>query len=452
MFDTQQLLRDKRDGLTLSEQDIHAFVHGIACHEVSEAQMAAFAMAVSIQGLDHRETVNLCCAMRDSGKKMSWDLPGPVLDKHSTGGVGDMVSLILGPILAACGAYVPMISGRGLGHSGGTIDKLESIPGYNGLLSQQKFRHCVRESGLCIIGQTDELAPADKYLYSTRDTTGTIESIPLITTSILSKKLAEGLDGLVMDIKVGNGAFMKDMKQATKLAESIVNVASHLGVKTHGLITDMNAPLAASAGNGLEILESIAFLKGNTPHPALAEVTLALAAEALLVGNMVEDIPSGRRMAQQALNSGQAAETFQHMLSLCGGPADMLDNSQKHICPAPFIKPLLAEQSGFISDIDTRSIGLSVVHLGGGRQHSGQTIDHRVGLSQIPQPGDRVCQGEALCHIHARSEDEWNMASIEIRESIRLTSQPRPPIQRVVGIIRPTQEETPHGQRHHSGH
>jgi thymidine phosphorylase len=419
----QDIIRKKRDGSRLSDEEIQFFVQGITANQVGDAQMAAFAMAVFLKGMDIEETADLTAAMRDSGESLSWELPGPVLDKHSTGGVGDMVSLMLGPIVAACGAYVPMISGRGLGHSGGTVDKLESIPGYNTQADNSLFRHCVHEAGLCIIGQTSNLAPADKKLYATRDITATVESIPLITASILSKKLAEGLSALVMDIKVGNGAFMTSMEQAENLSQNIVQVAATLGVKTHVLISDMNSPLAYSVGNALEIREVINFLNNNNPHPDLLEVTLELAAEMLLLGGLADDHKSAFVQAHTAWQDGSAALRFQHMCTLLGGPADLLQYPDKYLPKAAFIQALPSPQDGYISAYDTAAIGMLVVELGGGRTQADAQIDHSVGLSGLKPLGSAIQTGSPLVTIHANDPQQWQIAATQFLQNTHFSSQ-----------------------------
>jgi len=433
----QQIIRKKRDGQVLAASDIHSFVNGITQQQVSEAQMAAFAMAVFLQGMDLSETTQLCCAMRDSGDKLHWDLPGPILDKHSTGGVGDMVSLLLGPIVAACGGYVPMISGRGLGHTGGTVDKLQSIPGYNCHPSNPLFKQCVAKAGVAIIGQTNSLAPADRHLYAARNISATVESIPLITTSILSKKLAEGLDGLVMDIKVGNGAFMNDDLQAHQLANSIVDVANQLGVTTHALITDMNAPLAASAGNSLEVYECIQFLTGQRQHAHLKEVTLKLAAEMLFIGGLSHSPEIGLNMAEQVLASGLAAEKFQQMVAILGGPTNLLETPELYLPKAQVVRPILSPNTGYVSGYNTLEIGMAVVKLGGGRVHSQDRIDPAVGLSQLPSPGQKIQQDEPLLWLHAPDEHSWQQVAADIIRQIKIDLQPCFRQSRVIEHIRP---------------
>lgn len=375
MWLAQEVIRRKRDGLVLERLDIKRFVAGITDGTLSEGQIAAFAMAVFLKGMTVDERISLTTAMRDSGQTLSWSLPGPVVDKHSTGGVGDVVSLVLAPLLAACGCYVPMISGRGLGHTGGTLDKLDSIPGYNCQPSPEQLRRVVAEVGCAIIGQTADLAPADKRLYAIRDVTGTVESIDLITGSILAKKLAAGLDVLVMDVKTGNGAFMAETSQAQALAQSIVAVANGAGVKTRALVTDMNQPLARSAGNSLEVAEAIALLKGEIRSQRLWEVTMALAAQALVLAGQANTTVQAHEQLLGVWRDGSALECFARMVAALGGPVNLTKAPERYLQQAPVVMPVFSERPGRVVSIDTRSVGLAVVVLGGGRQHPADQID-----------------------------------------------------------------------------
>lgn len=363
----QEIIRAKRDGGVLTVEQIDDFVAGLTSGAVADSQAAAFAMAVYFRGMSTEEAVALTRAMTRSGAQLSWTVDGPVLDKHSTGGVGDTVSLMLAPLVAACGGYVPMISGRGLGHTGGTYDKFESIPGYRATPSLAEFRRVVGRIGCAVIGQTAELAPADKRLYAIRDVTATVESIPLITASILSKKLAAGLDGLAMDVKFGNGAFMAKRADAHRLAESIVGVANGAGVRTTALLTDMDQPLASVAGNALEVAYAIDYLTGTRREPRMHEIVLALGAEMLVLGRLARTPPAARRRLEQALADGSAAERFARMVKALGGPGDLLTRPWKHLERAPLVVPVPAPRSGAITRIDTRQVGLAVVVLGGGR-------------------------------------------------------------------------------------
>lgn len=407
----ENLIRTKRDGLTLGSAEIEAFVQAVSTDSASNAQIAAFCMAVWFQGLDLSEQMALTLSMRDSGEVLQWNHDdGPVLDKHSTGGVGDLVSLVLGPIVAACGARVPMISGRGLGHTGGTIDKLESIPGFDTSLSVEKFQRLVQNNGIAIIGQTRTLAPADRRFYAVRDVTATVASIPLIVASILSKKLAEGLDGLVMDVKLGSGAFMREASKAQQLAHEISRVSCEAGLPCTALITDMNFPLANSAGNALEVREAIDFLSGKDRHDRLNDVVLALGTEMLVLGGLTENLKQGRDMISRVLDSGQAAERFARMVAGQGGPVDLLEHPDRHLPTAAVQRPVFPETPGFVTHIDTLGVGMVVVQLGGGRHHVSDTIDPAVGLSDLCTAGQWLERDTPIATIHAVSEADWQQA------------------------------------------
>jgi thymidine phosphorylase len=416
MFLPQETIRKKRDGLTLSREEIAAFIEGVTRDEVSEGQIAAFTMATFFQGMSRDEAVALTFAMRDSGRVLDWrsmNLPGPIVDKHSTGGVGDVVSLMLGPMVAACGGFVPMISGRGLGHTGGTLDKFDSIPGYQTSVSIEKFQQVVRDCGVAIIGQTQDLAPADKRIYATRDVTATVESIPLITASILSKKLAAGLDALVMDVKAGSGAFMPTMAQSVALAESIVAVGNGAGVKTSALITDMNESLAPCAGNAIEVQCAVDYLTGKSRPARLHEVTMALAAELLVTSGVAKDSMAGSALLVRSLEQGRAAEVFAKMVSALGGPNDFIEQPAKYLQAAKVTVAVKAPRDGFIVAIDTRALGLAVVSLGGGRRRASDVIDFSVGISGFLALGARVRAGDTLARVHARTAAE---AEVGVRE------------------------------------
>jgi thymidine phosphorylase len=420
MLTAEHVIHAKRDALELDARDIGDFIAGVANHSVTDAQLGAFTMAVCQRGMSKAEQTALTLAMRDSGRILDWSgLDGPVLDKHSTGGVGDMVSLVLAPLIAACGGYVPMISGRGLGHTGGTLDKLEAIPGFDVNPELEQFRGIVGETGVAIIGQTAELAPADRRMYATRDITSTVESIPLIVSSILSKKLAEGLGGLVGDIKTGNGAFMRNPLKARELAEDIAAVANDAGLPCTALLTDMNQPLAWSAGNGLEILEAMDFLAGRQ-HPRLAEVTFALGSEMLKLGGLAKDQDDAVRRLRRNLESGEAMERFMRMVTAQGGPCDLYENRAKHLPSAPVIRPVPAARPGFVGGMDTRLLGYCVMRLGGGRGQVDDTIDARVGLAGLCSVGDRMEADTPLAVIHAASADSARRAEREIRRAISI--------------------------------
>lgn len=401
----QEIIRKKRDRAPLTQDEVAFLVQGLTSGAVSEGQVAAFAMAVFFNGLSAGETVALTLAMRDSGSVLDWsDLEGPTVDKHSTGGVGDNVSLMLAPIVAACGAYVPMISGRGLGHTGGTLDKMDSIPGYASQPDNALFRRTVREAGCAIIGQTGDLAPADKRFYAIRDVTATVESIPLITASILSKKLAAGLGALVLDVKTGTGAFMARRRDAVALAESLVTVANGAGLPTTALLTDMNEPLALAAGNAVEVLNAVRFLTGEKRDERLEDVTLSLAAEMLVSAKLAGTVKEARQSARDALDSGHAAERFGRMVAALGGPADFLERADTYLPVAPVRRPVPAPQAGFVTGIETRGVGLAVVALGGGRTRPEDAIDHSVGLTELQPIGAAMERGDPLAVVHARDQ------------------------------------------------
>ncbi|WP_421692715.1 thymidine phosphorylase [Aestuariivirga sp.] len=407
----QEVIRRKRDGAELSREEVRTFIAGLTGGSVSEGQVAAFAMAVFFRGMSREEAVGLTLAMRDSGTILAWDLPGPVVDKHSSGGIGDNLSLFLAPMLAACGCYVPMISGRGLGHTGGTLDKLDSIPGYVTQPDLALFAKVTREAGCAIIGQTADLAPADKRLYGIRDVTATVESIPLITASILSKKLAAGLEHLVLDVKVGSGAFMAAFEEAEELAESLVAVANGAGLRTTALITDMDEPLAPCAGNALEVAHACEMLLNWRADARVLEITLALGAELLVSAGLEADRPQAHSRLQETLRSGRAAEHFERMVQGLGGPRNFLADHASYLPAAPIIRPVHAGEAGTISAIRTRDLGLAVIELGGGRRVATDRIDHRVGLSALLGKGASVSPATPLCLVHAADEASFARAA-----------------------------------------
>ncbi|MER0237032.1 thymidine phosphorylase [Fulvimarina sp. MAC8] len=402
-FLPQEILRKIRDGETATREEIGAFILGLVNGDVGEAQAAAFAMAVFCRGLSTEATVALTEAMRDSGERLDWPDDGrPVLDKHSTGGIGDSVSLILAPILAACGARVPMISGRGLGHTGGTLDKLDAIPGYQSAPNLDALRRVVGETGCAIVAATADLAPADRRLYGIRDITATVDSLPLIVSSILSKKLAAGTDALVLDVKVGSGAFMATPEDARGLAESLVSVANGAGLKTTALITDMNEPLASAAGNAVEVANAVAVLTGKRREMRLEEVTLALAADLLQHGGLAGSVDEARSMARNALDSGAAAERYGQMVQALGGPTDFIENADSHLPTAPIRLDVFSEEEGSVSAIDARKIGLAVISLGGGRRQASDVIDHSVGFTSLASIGETTSRDRPIGVVHAR--------------------------------------------------
>ncbi len=437
VFLPQEVIINKRNGAALASDEIAQFIAGFAKGNVSHAQAAAFAMAVYFQDMSMDERVALTKAMRDSGTVLDWsDLDGPVADKHSTGGVGDNVSLMLAPIVAALGIYVPMISGRGLGHTGGTLDKFDAIPGYQTSPDNALFRKVVKQAGCAIIGQTADLAPADKTLYAIRDVTGTVESIALITASILSKKLAAGLDALILDVKTGSGAFMPTLEKSQNLAESLVTVANGAGLKTSALITDMNEPLASAAGNGLEVRNAVDFLTGAHQDARLKDVTLALCAELALMSGKATSLEHAQSQVEGALDSGRAAEHFGLMVAALGGPTDFIENMDAHLAPAPIVRDVFAEGQGTISAIDTRGVGMAVVALGGGRATPTDAIDHRVGFDRLAGLGGVIGPNSPIARIHAADETSAEDAETRLRAAYILVGEaPENPL--IAGRIAP---------------
>ncbi|GGJ04084.1 thymidine phosphorylase [Shewanella hanedai] len=423
MFLAQEIIRKKRNAEALSKEEIQFFVKGITDNTVSEGQIAAFGMAVYFNDMNMDERIALTTSMRDSGTVLDWqslNLNGPIIDKHSTGGVGDVISLMLGPMAAACGGYVPMISGRGLGHTGGTLDKFDAIPGYQTEPDSVLFRKVVKEVGVAIIGQTGDLIPADKRFYSIRDNTATVESISLITASILSKKLAAGLDALAMDVKVGSGAFMPTYAASEELARSITAVANGAGTKTTALLTDMNQVLASCAGNAVEVKEAIDFLTGKYRNPRLYEVTMGLCAEMLLLGGIAASESEAREKLNRVLDNGKAAEIFGRMISGLGGPADFVENPGLYLPESKIIRPVYAEQTGFATSMDTRELGLAVVTLGGGRRKPGDALDYSVGLTQVCALGDEISKDKPIAMIHAQTETAFAEAEIAVKKAIHI--------------------------------
>ncbi len=436
----QEIIRRKRDGAELTEEEIAFMVGGLVGGQVTESQAAAFAMAVFFKGMSMPERVALTRAMMRSGTVLDWDLPGPVLDKHSTGGIGDNVSLMLAPAIAACGGFVPMISGRGLGHTGGTLDKLDAIPGYRSQPENTLFAKVVEDVGCAIIGQTEDLAPADKRLYAIRDVTATVESIPLITASILSKKLAAGLEGLVMDVKTGSGAFMATLEGSMELAESLALVATGAGLRTTALITDMNQPLASAAGNALEVMNAIRYLDGTRRDPRLHEVVVALGGEMLLLGGLAESVEDGWAQVDAAIGSGRAAETFQRMVSALGGPDDLVKNPHAHLPAAPIVRPVHAPAYATVAGIDTRGVGVAVVMLGGGRTRPQDAIDHAVGFTDLAGIGDEVGPDAPLAIVHARTEDAAEQAARALLAAYTLAGEAPDPGPTVVARFAASEE------------
>ena len=437
MYLPQEIIRKKRDGEVLTADEINFFIQGVANNSVSEGQIAAFAMTIFFNEMTMQERIALTCAMRDSGMVIDWshmNFGGPIVDKHSTGGVGDVTSLMLGPMVAACGGFVPMISGRGLGHTGGTLDKLESIPGYNITPTNDVFGQVTKDAGVAIIGQTGDLAPADKRVYATRDITATVDNISLITASILSKKLAAGLESLVMDVKVGSGAFMPTYEASEELAKSIVAVANGAGTKTTAILTDMNQVLASSAGNAVEVREAVRFLTGEYRNPRLLEVTMASCAEMLVLGKLAENTENARAKLMEALDNGKAAECFGKMVAGLGGPVDFVENYDNYLEKAEIIKPVYATETGVVSAMDTRAIGMAVVSMGGGRRVATDEIDYAVGFDNFIRLGEVADSDKPLAVIHARTEEQWEEAAKALRSAITVGGEytPTPEVYRQI--------------------
>ena len=430
-----EVIRRKRDGRALSREEIAFLVDGITGGGLSDAQVGALAMALFVRGMNTEECVALTEAMRDSGAVLRWDIGRPVLDKHSTGGVGDKVSLMLAPLLAACGAAVPMISGRGLGHTGGTLDKLDAVPGYDTAPDLDTLRRVVEDAGCAIVGQTAELAPADRRLYAVRDATGTVESIPLIVASILSKKLAAGLDALVMDVKFGSGAFMAERADAQDLARALVEVAGGAGLPTVALLTDMGQVLGSTAGNALEVREAIAYLAGDEREPRLHEVTLALAAALLVQGGLAADEDAARAAAEKALDSGAAAERFARMAAALGAAADLVERPDEHLPRAPVRVPVAPERPGQVTGMDCRAVGLVVTGLGGNRRREDDAIDPAVGLADVAPVGAAVGPERPLAVVHARDDTGAEEAARALRAAVRVGEHAAPATPVVAGRI-----------------
>lgn len=420
----QDLIALKRDGGVFTPDQIAKLVHGLSDDTLSDAQAGALAMAIVLRGMDAAETTALTLAMRDSGQKLHWD-HGPVIDKHSTGGVGDTVSLVLAPALAACGAVVPMISGRGLGHTGGTLDKLEAIPGYTVTPDPDRLRAVVAQAGCAIVGANADLAPADRRLYAVRDVTATVASQPLIVASILSKKLAAGVQGLVLDVKTGSGAFMADPSDAQKLARALVDVATRAGCPARAVLSDMSQPLGPAAGNAVELSVAIELLRGNLyAAPRLAEMVLSLGAEALELAA----IDAGRAQLERALVSGAAAERFARMVAALGGPRDLMERPDAYSPSAPVIRAVPAPCAGKVAAYDTRAIGQAVIELGGGRRAAGDRVDPRVGFSAITPIGAAVAKGDALAIVHAASDSAADTACADFQAACQIAETASVPV------------------------
>jgi thymidine phosphorylase len=422
----QECIRRKRDGRELAADEIAFLVEGITGGSLSDAQVGALAMAIFFQGLSPAECERLTTAMADSGTRLRWDLDRPVVDKHSTGGVGDKVSLVLAPLLAACGAAVPMVSGRSLGHTGGTLDKLGAIPGYDATPPVERFRAVVREAGCAIVGQSAELAPADRRLYAVRDVTATVESTGLITASILSKKLAAGIERLVLDVKAGSGAFVPDLAGARALAGSLAEVGGRAGMSVSALVTDMNQVLGRSAGNAVEVLEAVDFLAGAAADERLRELVLALSGEMLLLAGLECDLASARRRALAALASGAAAERFEKMVAALGGPPRFVSEARRHLPAAPLQAAVAPSEPGYVVAVDVRAVGLAILELGGGRRVESGAIDPAVGLTEVAALGEAVGPERPLALCHARDERAAAAAAARLRRAFALGPRPVP--------------------------
>ncbi|WP_171207944.1 MULTISPECIES: thymidine phosphorylase [unclassified Ruegeria] len=422
-MDARSIIAKLRRGEVPTGDELKWFAQGLADGSVSDAQAGAFAMAVCMGGLGPQGRADLTIAMRDSGEVLQWDFDGPVIDKHSTGGVGDSVSLVLAPALAEMGAYVPMISGRGLGHTGGTLDKLEAIPGVATQIGQTRLRQVLTETGAAIVGATGQIAPADKRLYAIRDVTATVESLDLITASILSKKLAASPDALVLDVKVGSGAFMKTLDDARKLAKALTETANAAGCKTSAIISDMNQPLIPALGNALEVAEVMKVLTSGQPSP-LAEISAELGGVLLADAGMCDSARAGRDKLTEVIRDGRAAERFGRMMAAVGGPVHFVDNWARFLPEANVIQEVKAPRAGYITAKDGEALGLAVVALGGGRQVESDEIDPAVGLSGLLRLGDRVTKGAPLAVIHAAREDAAQAASQAVLNAITLSDAP----------------------------
>ncbi|AKQ64290.1 Pyrimidine-nucleoside phosphorylase [Myxococcus hansupus] len=394
-----ELIKAKRDGGRLDPADIRAFIEAYTAGTVADYQMAAMCMAIFFRGMDSQELGAWARAMLESGEVLDLsDTPGVKVDKHSTGGVGDKVSLSLAPLAAACGVPVPMISGRGLGHTGGTLDKLESIPGFNVNLPTSEYRRLVREVNCCLIGQTAQVAPADKKLYALRDVTATVDCIPLIASSIMSKKLAEGIDALVLDVKVGSGAFMKRDEDARTLAKTMIGLGAEMGKKVVALLTDMDQPLGRKVGNALEVIEAVDMLRGNAPED-YTEITYALTAEMLVLGKKAATIDEAREKLRKVVEDGSAVRKLKEIVQVQGGDPRAIDDYSL-LPQAKSTVDVVATRDGFVTGIDTEGVGLAAVALGAGRQRTDSKIDPAVGFTLLKKTGEAVKQGEPVVRVH----------------------------------------------------
>ena len=427
-FNAQAILAKVRNKSPLSSDEMVWFAKGLSDGKVTDAQAGAFSMAVALNGLGSQQArTDWTLAMRDSGKILSWEVGSPVLDKHSTGGIGDCVSLILAPLLASIGVCVPMISGRGLGHTGGTLDKLESIPGVKVMHPEERLVEIIESCGCIIAGANENIAPADRRLYAVRDVTSTVDSLDLITASILSKKLASGLDGLVLDIKCGSGAFMADLNQATELAKALVKTANEAGCATTALITDMNQPLAPAMGNALEIVEAMRVLSGETVG-RLRSITVSLGAEILKAQKIYNNISQATNELERNLNSGAALKKFSEMIFLMGGPINFGQDFNRYLPEATAVIEVFAPEAGYLAQWDGQSLGNIVVKLGGGRLVETDQVDHAVGFSEIASIGTKLSKGSPILKIHAARIDHAEEAKRQVLAAFKLSdSAPKEP-------------------------
>ncbi len=422
-----EFIRRKRNDEPLAPTDIREFVQGIGSGTVSEGQIAAFAMAAFLNGMSSTETAALTLAMRDSGDVVDWAdtaiTPSVIIDKHSSGGTGDeKVSLILAPLVAACGVRMPMISARGLGHTGGEVDLMEAIPGCDIAPPADVFKRAVETAGAAIIGPTGRLAPADAAIYYVRDVTATVESVPLITSSILSKKLAAGISGLVMSVNFGSGAFMPTIAEAQQLSSSLIAVAKQAGLPMVTLIADMDEVMGDSVGSRLQVLEAIRFLDGTHRDPRMLKLIMALSIEILLLAKLAVDEQEARHMLQQRLDDGEALQRFGKMVTALGGPSDLVDAPERYLETAPYMMPVAAQITGYIRKVNAFQVGLAMVGLGAGRRLPTDSIDHGVGLTGMRHLGDAIVAGDPLCLVHARDIAAFETAADAIRNAITITA------------------------------
>jgi pyrimidine-nucleoside phosphorylase len=429
------IIISKRDGRSLSREEIRFFVDGVTAGTLPDYQASALLMAILLRGMSPEETASLTDAMVHSGVRVDLgEIPGVKVDKHSTGGVGDKTSLVLAPLAAACGVPVPMMSGRGLGHTGGTLDKLESIPGFRVNLSLEEMKAALAKAGCAMIGQTAQIAPADKKLYALRDVTGTVESIPLISASIMSKKIAEGIDALVLDVKTGSGAFMKTEADSRRLAESLVSIGNASGVKTEAIITSMETPLGRAVGNALEVIECIEVLKGGGP-PDLVEVSVELAARMLVLGRVAGDFAAAEAQVRRAIASGAGLERFRQIIEIQGGDPNVVDDYGR-LPHVPGRHVVTAGRGGFVTTVDAELVGRASNALGAGRDRVEDPVDPAVGIMVVAKPGDAVREGDPVLELHYRDRARLEAAIRLTSEAIAIGHQAPPPRRLIVGEVR----------------